>query len=59
MKIYTAEEFKLAVGREPEADDLERVNCPNAGRVGHYSCGWCEKCDKPYFECIHLKKEFL
>ena len=50
--MITAEKFKKAVGRESRNDDLERSNCLKAGTFGHTYCGWCEKCDKPKFECI-------
>jgi len=44
--------FFAATGRMPENDDLERCNCPDAGKIGHYSCGWCDNCQKPVFECF-------
>ena len=47
----TAEEFEKKVGRPPEHDDLERVNCQKAGETGHLQCGWCRKHDKPRFAC--------
>jgi hypothetical protein len=31
-------------------DDLDRCNCPHAGDVGHYSCGWDSAANKPEFE---------
>ena len=46
-----AQEFEEKTGRAPENDDLERVNCPEAGVDGHWLCGWCENHDKPFFEC--------
>jgi hypothetical protein len=49
----TPEEFTRKLGRPPEQDDLERVNCPDAGKVGHFGCGWCERCDRPMFMCRH------
>lgn len=45
------EEFKVKTGRPPKDDDLERVNCPIPGQIGHFSCGWCNKCDQPRFQC--------
>ena len=50
MKI-TKEKFIELTGVEPEHDDLERTNCPLAGQVGHRSCGFCQKCQKPVFMC--------
>ena len=46
-----AEEFERKTGRPPECDDLERVNCSEAGTLTHMSCGWCDSCDGPRFEC--------
>lgn len=48
----TRKKFKEATGRNPENDDLERVNCPDAGKIGHRSCGWCKNCNLPVFECF-------
>lgn len=42
IKPWTATDFKMIVGREPEQDDLERVNCNSAGKLGHECCGVCE-----------------
>lgn len=47
----TAAEFEAAVGRLPEMDDLERVNCDQAGTLGHQGCGWCNTHNKPNFIC--------
>jgi hypothetical protein len=46
-----AKEFKDKTGYTPNNDDLNRVNCPYAGEVGHKNCGWCDKCNKPMFNC--------
>lgn len=46
-----AEMFEEKVGRPPQHDDLERVNCPDAGKDGHWYCGWCLEHDLPRFEC--------
>lgn len=48
--MITAEQFKAATGRDPEDDDLERVNCPQAGRIGHLCCGWDSVWNRPQFE---------
>ncbi len=48
MKI-TRETFLAATGREPENDDLERCNCKEAGKLGHYSCGWNAAENRPQF----------
>lgn len=46
----TAEHFEKRTGRRPENDDLDRSNCPDAGEIGHYCCGWNERADMPVFE---------
>jgi hypothetical protein len=46
----TAEQFKAATGREPEHDDLERVNCSKSGEIGHYFCGWDSEANRPQYE---------
>jgi hypothetical protein len=48
----TEEYFKEATGYNPEKDDLERCNCPEAGKIGHQSCGWCKRHDLPVFQCV-------
>jgi len=45
----TIEMFEQATGMLPIYDDIERCNCPNAGELGHWSCGWCESKNLPYF----------
>jgi len=52
MKI-TKEYFFEKTGKTPVDDDLERCNCPQAGEIGHRSCGWCKICEKPIFMCKH------
>lgn len=48
-KPISAEYFERRTGRPPENDDLERVNCPKAGTLGHFGCGWNEAADLPRF----------
>lgn len=48
--MITAEHFEKATGRAPEDDDLNRANCPEAGLVGHMSCGWDHERDLPVYE---------
>ena len=48
--LITAERFKEATGRDPENDDLERVNCPVVGGFGHFYCGWNHRLNLPRFE---------
>jgi hypothetical protein len=52
--MITHEKYIAATGFSPERDDLDRCNCQLAGEIGHFSCGWCEHCDKPRFVCGHL-----
>jgi hypothetical protein len=47
--MISAEHFEDRVGRPPENDDLERSNCPIAGEVGHWGCGWAMPEDLPVF----------
>lgn len=49
--MITAIQFKNATGYDPENDDLERCNCPDAGKTGHNSCGWCQIHNVPVFQC--------
>jgi len=51
-EYITAEMFKEATGRDPQDDDLERVNCPARGSLLHTCCGWCYRHNKPFFECF-------
>ena len=45
----TLEMFRKSMGRDPWNDDLERCNCPRAGEVGHWDCGWDEVANRPCF----------
>lgn len=49
--MITEEKFKQATGRDPENDDMHRVNCDKAGQAFHMQCGWCHDCDNPKFGC--------
>lgn len=49
MSKVTREMFIQATGREPERDDLDRCNCPDAGKTCHDQCGWSVKHNKPNF----------
>jgi hypothetical protein len=49
----TAEEFTTRFGVPPILDDLDRVNCPDAGYVGHWQCRVCS-CGRPRFLCGHV-----
>lgn len=51
--MITADLFRLTTGTEPTQDDLERCNCKDAGKPGHWDCGWCNECNKPFFMCPH------
>lgn len=56
-RTMTEEEYKVKFGSEPIQDDLDRVNCKEAGKVGHFCCGECEKHLKPRFMCGCLKQD--
>ena len=45
--MITREKYIQATGHEPKDDDLERANCTDAGKVGHFHCGWDEEKDLP------------
>jgi len=47
------ETFTQRTGYIPENDDLDRVNCDEAGKPGHRSCGVC-KHDNPLFHACPL-----
>lgn len=48
--LVSREMFVAAMGRGPEQDDLERANCPDAGKVGHFMCGWDKAANLPVVE---------
>jgi hypothetical protein len=52
-----AARFRELVGTDPEHDDLERVNCTEAGTTGHRMCGWCPEHAGPRFRCGCLAGE--
>jgi hypothetical protein len=56
--MITAEMFRECTGRSPEHDDLDRVNCEQAGMLGHLHCGWC-KHERPMYECSPCADEQL
>lgn len=51
--MITANDFKVLTGRDPQYDDLDRVNCLLAGQIGHVQCGLCP-CGSglPTFACF-------
>ena len=51
----TAEYFEQATGRKPEQDDLDRSNCPLAGRTFHDCCGWDDELNLPVFEAMAVR----
>jgi len=51
--MKTEQDFTEAVGSPPENDDMDRVNCPKAGKAFHFGCGWCDSCNLPHFMCSH------
>jgi hypothetical protein len=54
----TEQEFEARFGQPPQLDDLTRVECADAGKMGHWLCGVCTKHDKPRFlcGCIYMKE---
>lgn len=53
----TAFQFFHLAGREPRNDDLDRVNCPFAGSMGHHYCGVCHH-RIPRFLCVECFEPF-
>ena len=53
-RMISREQFAEATGHKPQNDDLDRASCAEAGQVGHWSCGWCEQCNRPRYQCGHL-----
>ena len=49
MKV-TRERFVEMTCLEPDDDDLDRCNCPLAGKIGPLMCGVCEH-NLPRFMC--------
>lgn len=54
--LIDATKFKEATGHDPVDDDLDRSNCNKRGLL-HSQCGWCDKCDKPFFYCGGIHEE--
>lgn len=55
--MITAEQFKQATGHEPQDDDLERSNCPLAGRMAHSCCGWDNELNLPVFIAMAVRMQ--
>lgn len=51
LASYTRQDFYWLTGRNAIDDDLDRVNCPDAGKPGHSCCGVCPRCRMPRFSC--------
>ena len=49
LMTITPQMFEEATGRPPENDDIERVNCPDAGSDGHLGCGWHVERNAPMY----------
>lgn len=49
---YTSAQYREMTGHDPEQDDLERLNCEQAGKAGHSQCGYCPEHHKPRFLCM-------
>ena len=49
MTPITREIFLAATGSEPKVDDLDRCNCSDAGKIGHFMCGWDAARNMPRF----------
>ena len=51
------ETFTQRTGYVPIDDDLERVNCDSAGKLGHKSCGVCKHDNPLFLSCSLCEKE--
>ena len=56
MRNMTEKQFEILTGYKPVQDDLERVNCEQAGEVGHEHCGWDYENGRPRFEGAPAKE---
>jgi hypothetical protein len=54
MVDITREHFIDATGRDPVNDDLDRCNCPYAGQMGHFLCGWDSGLELPVFMAVTI-----
>jgi hypothetical protein len=52
MVKMTEQEYFAKTGYKPVNDDLDRVNCDDAGLPGHWNCGWCDIHRCPRFSCL-------
>lgn len=48
----TEAEFVAVLHMKPKPGDLERANCPDAGKLMHFQCGVCVDHGLPYAFCI-------
>jgi hypothetical protein len=55
VELIDAARYKAATGHDAVDDDLERANCPNHGKIGHFNCGWCHEHNLPHTD--HLPHE--
>lgn len=54
----THDEFVARFKREPQNDDLARINCPIAGTIGHSNCGLCEHGLARFMVCYECHPEW-
>lgn len=55
----TAAIFEKATGAKPQNDDLDRCNCPDAGKLGHHMCGWDAEANLPWFMSPNAPARYL
>ena len=51
LRVYTAEELEELTGYPPREGELDGLNCPDAGLIGHLMCGCCVIHQKPRSVC--------
>ncbi len=47
----TGDDFHDFFRRAPAQDDLHRINCREAGTLGHWHCGWCMRHETARWDC--------
>src|SRR5574343_1589228 len=55
--LWTEKDFLDVTGNLPEDDDLARVNCQEAGEIGHECCGICHHNRPKFLICPHCNIE--
>jgi hypothetical protein len=54
----TEAQYKQRFGRHPVMDDLDRINCREAGQLGHSACGLCSHGMAKFMVCYDCHPEW-